>query len=286
LLRIEEKIGVWLKDKSNNYIPSTDMKVLAKLEPNIYTVDVSRDLGYFCQKTSIVSDDLFVFSDSIIEELLKEVDSFWSKKDLYKEHGLIHKRGILLEGPPGTGKSSLISLMTQRIVAKGGVVFKVSGPSNLSAYLMFLQSFMRKIEPETPIITILEDLEKYKDHEDLLDFLDGKSSINHHIIVSTSNNSTKIPDNLLRPSRIDLRIELGLPSDQVRKEYLLHKGFEDNEELDTLVKDTHNLSLADLKEIYTCVKLLGYPMDTSVIKLKNPKKKKDYLIKQNRSIAL
>lgn len=281
-----ENLSIWLKDKNNNYIPSTDMKVLKKLEPNIYTVDVNRDVGYFCQKTSFVSDELFLFSDSIVEHLINEVDSFWSKKEIYKENNITHKRGILLEGPPGTGKTSLISLLTERIVSNGGVVFKVSGPSNLSVYISFLKNFMRLIEPETQVITILEDLEKYREHEDLLDFLDGKTSVDHHIIVATTNNSKKIPDNFLRPSRIDLRIEIGLPSKEVRKEFLLKKGFEEGNDLDKLVEETKELSLADLKEIYTCVKLLGYPMDTSIAKLKNPRQKKDYLVKQNRSISL
>jgi len=141
-------------------------------------VDFSRDQGLFCKKVDIKSDELFLFSDSITSNLLNEIKLFWSKSELYKENNLIHKRGILLEGYPGTGKSSIISILSNEIMKLGGVIFKVSGYRNLDHYIDFVRTHFRKIQPDTPIITILEDLDQYEDVEmELLDFLRSRAPV-------------------------------------------------------------------------------------------------------------
>ena len=178
--RKEEKISVWLKDK-DIIKPSTNISLLQKIEPGIYTVDFSRDHGIYCKKMDIKSDELFVFSDSISEKLLKEINTFWEKSERYKQNNLVHKRGILLEGFPGTGKSSIISILCKEIISKGGVVFKINGIRNLDTYFEFIRYGFREIQPETPVVTILEDLDQYEEIEsELLDFLDGKTHLDQH----------------------------------------------------------------------------------------------------------
>ena len=74
-------------------------------------------------KQSMVSDNLYKLSDSEIDPILEEVTTFWDKVDNFKKGNLIHKRGILLEGPPWTGKSSLITLIINDLIEKyNGVV--------------------------------------------------------------------------------------------------------------------------------------------------------------------
>ena len=68
-------------------------------------------------------------------------------------------------GYPGTGKSSYISLICEDLIKQGGVVFKISSPSQLSNYKDFIPNVFRKIQQETPIITILEDIDTYSDYE-------------------------------------------------------------------------------------------------------------------------
>jgi len=144
----------------------------------------------------------------------------------------------------------------------------------------------RKIQPDTPVITILEDIDKYESVEDqLLDFLDGKTNINHHIVIGTSNNTEDISNSYLRPSRLDLKIEMPFPSDITRKEYLKFKGVPE-EKIDKLVEKTNGFSLADLKEIYVCIYLLGYSEKDAIDKIKNPREKKNYLLNSSKSGTL
>lgn len=274
--RKEEKISVWLKDK-DIIKPSTNISLLQKIEPGIYTVDFSRDHGIYCKKMDIKSDELFVFSDSISEKLLKEINTFWEKSERYKQNNLVHKRGILLEGFPGTGKSSIISILCKEIISKGGVVFKINGVRNLDTYFEFIRYGFRKIQPETPVVTILEDLDQYEEIEsELLDFLDGKTHLDHHVVIATTNNTELIPDTYLRPSRIDLKIEVPLPSEQTRREYFKFKNTPEDE-IENLVKQSEDFSLADLKELYVCIYLLDYTVEEAVGKITAPKEKKNYL---------
>jgi len=274
--RKEEKISVWLKDK-DIIKPSTNISLLQKIEPGIYTVDFSRDHGIYCKKMDIKSDELFVFSDSISEKLLKEINTFWEKSERYKQNNLVHKRGILLEGFPGTGKSSIISILCKEIISKGGVVFKINGIRNLDTYFEFIRYGFREIQPETPVVTILEDLDQYEEVEsELLDFLDGKTHLDHHVVIATTNNTELIPDTYLRPSRIDLKIEVPLPSEQTRREYFKFKNTPEDE-IENLVKQSEDFSLADLKELYVCIYLLDYTVEEAVGKITAPKEKKNYL---------
>ena len=68
---------------------------------------------------------------------------------------------IAVVGDTGTGKSSIISLLSEEIIKRKGIVFMVSDPRNLGIYIDFLKNSFRSIEPDTPVITIIEALEKY-----------------------------------------------------------------------------------------------------------------------------
>lgn len=269
-----EKASMWLVE-GDIVRPSTNISIQNKLNPGIYTVSVNRDYGVFCKKLSTTSDGLITFSNSIILDLINEINLFWDKKELYSANNLIHKRGILLEGFPGTGKTSIISLLAEEVIKRNGIVFKVSSPSNLVTYIDFIQNSLRVIEPNTPIITIIEDLEKYQDEDTLLDFLDGKANINHHVIITTTNNTQQIEDAFLRPSRIDLRVEVPLPCSQVRREYFVNKNVPESD-LDNLIEKSHNLSLADLKELYITAYMLGYGIDKAIEKTTKIKSKKNF----------
>ena len=273
----ECKSVIWIKE-DDLFRPSKKVSLYNKLDPGLYTAGFNRDIGYFCKKVDTHSDELINFKESKVTGLLEEIKLFWDKKDIYKENKLMHKRGVLLTGYPGTGKSSIISILIDNIVSIGGVAFMIDGPRNMPDYIDFITHDFRDIQPETPIITIIEDFDKYVNGQiesDILDFLDGKMNINHHIVIATSNNTSDIPSSFLRPSRFDLVVEIELPSDEVKREYLENKNIS-SDKIDEIILKTPLFSLADLKELYICVFLLGYTVDESVEKIKAAKKKKDY----------
>lgn len=279
-----EKVSLWVVD-GEIIRPSTSLTMLQKLHPGVYKVDVNRDYGMYCKKVKITSDELFLFSDSMVPNLLKEINLFWEKAEAYKKNNLVHKRGILLSGYPGGGKTSAISLLCDEVIKRNGIAFIVTDASNLNLYINFIKNNLRQIEPDTPIITIIEDLDNYSDSTDILDFLDGKSQIEHHVTIATTNNTTRIPDSFLRPSRIDLKFEIELPNINVRKEYFLHKKVE--EELATLLAEkSEGFSLADLKELYIAIFLLDYSVESAIQKITEVDVKRDFSSKRHKNSKL
>lgn len=277
----EKKVSLWVKNK-DIYTPSSDIQIMPVLPPGMYTVDYDSNQGHFCKPVNLETDELYVFTESIAQVLLDEISLFWNKKDLYKENNLVHKRGILLYGFPGTGKSSYINMLSEALIKEGGIVFKVSGLRNLFNYVEFLKHGFRKIQKDTNIITILEDIDQYREVElELLDFLDGQSHLNHHVVIATSNDTEDIPDTFLRPSRLDLKIEVPLPTEKTRREYFEHKKVT-ADILEDLIKETEGCSLADLKEVYICVFLLDYEVGRAVDQVLRPHEKKSFLDNHSR----
>lgn len=277
----DKKVSMWIKNK-DIYTPSSDVQILAKLPPGMYTVEYDANSGHYCKPVDLKTDELFVFTESIAQNLLNEISLFWGKKELYEENNLVHKRGILLYGFPGTGKTSYINMLSEALIKEGGIVFKINGLRNLYNYIEFLKFGFRKIQKDTNIITILEDIDQYKEVElELLDFLDGQSHLNHHVIIATSNDTEDIPDTFLRPSRLDLKIEVTLPTENTRKEYFEYKKVP-TDILNDLVIKTEGCSLADLKEVYICVFLLDYEIDKAIEQVLKPHEKKSYLNKDSR----
>ena len=269
-----DEATIWLVE-DDSYYPSTNLKIKNKLDPGIYQISFDRNKGTHCKKLSINSDSLYNFSDSSMNALVKEISHFWEKGTLYKEHQLVHKRGVLLEGPPGNGNTSLISLLSKQIIDKGGIVFTIEDTQKLAIYIDFITVDFRSIQPDTPVVTILEDLEQYSESPYVLDFFDGKWSLNNHVIIATTNNSSLLPDALLRPSRIDLRVLLDNPSENTIREYFKFKGVSEGD-VEELTKLCIGLSLADLKEVYLAVYLLDYSKEQAVEKLRKALPKKNY----------
>jgi ATP-dependent 26S proteasome regulatory subunit len=95
------------------------------------------------------------------------------------------------------------------------------------------------------------------------------------VIITTTNDTTKLPDSFLRPSRLDLKIEIPMPNEIIRKEFFEFKGVPKND-IDFLAKETENCSLADLKEIYTTIYVLDYSLSEAIEKVKMPRTRKNY----------
>ena len=100
----EKKYSLWQKS-GDLYAPITSAKLVDKLQPGMYKIDKD----YNCTIMKIKSDDIHEFKDSIHTKILKDVEKFWSSEENFKKASILHKRGILLEGTPGTGKSTLIT---------------------------------------------------------------------------------------------------------------------------------------------------------------------------------
>ena len=273
--------SIWLVD-GDEYSPAVSIKKVNKLPSGVYKADFT-DNNYRVNKLHLNTDEIYTFSKSFTERILEEIDSFWGKADLYKSNKLVHKRGMLLCGPAGNGKTSLITLLIDQLKEKDGIVFLINNYKDFTILNDCLGPIIRKIEPKRPIITVIEDIDKLIEENndndsELLSFLDGENSIDHHIVIMTSNNTVGLSEALLRPSRIDMHFEIPLPDDDIRREYFTRKGI-NPEDLNAFVKESEGMSFAQLKEIFIGTHILGKPLKQIITRLRNPLGNKDYLTK-------
>lgn len=275
---VNDEFSSWM-DQGDGYTPVVKLTIKSKLPAGLYKVIVSND-DYKVVPIELNTDQLYSFSEGFINTILTEVEKFWNKADVYKENNLVHKRGLLLCGPAGCGKTSLIALLMKQLIEKDGLIFLARNAEDFTLMIEAIKFVVREIEPDRPIISVIEDVDKLIDtlgsDADLLTFMDGGLSIDHHMIILTSNDTTCLSDALLRPSRIDMRYEVPKPTKTIRKEFFIKKGL--SEEVANEYADlTSSMSLADLKEVFIGTQILEKPVDTIITQLRNPHTNKDYL---------
>ena len=159
--------------------------------------------------------------------------------------------------------------MAKDIIEKySGIVCKIEHP-NLAAEGV---SMIRKIEPERPIVALMEDLDALIDtygENRYLALLDGETQVDNILYIATTN----YPDLLVRrfvdrPSRFDTIKKIGMPSAEARKMYLETKEpYLTEKELKEWVSRTDGFSVAHLRELIIAVKCFEYSLDDTIERL-------------------
>lgn len=250
----------WTTSDNKVFLPAS--RTCDLLPPGAYEIDANPSVGIFFSRINVKLEDLIRFPDSNSDRVIEEIRQFWAKKDLFRDYGIFYKRGICLWGPPGSGKTSTVQFVMKDVIDLGGVVFKFGHPE---LFVKGLRIF-RGIQPDTPIVTILEDidgiLECYNESE-VLQVLDGIDSVENIVFLATTNYPERLGARIInRPSRFDKRFKIGHPNEQCRRLYLeriVDPSFvsEGRVDIDRWVSDTDRFSLAHLKELYTSVAILG-----------------------------
>jgi hypothetical protein len=234
-------------------------KTIPHLHPGVYKIDQD-DMGPFLQLQTVISDNIVELPETANVKVLTGMKKFWQSQDRYNQFGLVYKRGVLLWGPPGSGKSVTINLLMKELISLNGIVLLCGHPDLLSHMLQRV----RGMEIERPIIVVLEDIDeiidKHGEHA-ILSMLDGENQIANVVYLATTNYPDKLGARIVnRPSRFDERIFVGMPSAVARKAYLKfatttknpdgtpYEGL-DEETLDRWTKDTEDFSIAHLREL-------------------------------------
>lgn len=228
----------------------------------------------FEKQPALLTDTLVRCADTVSTQVLASIQDFWTREKYFKKYGFLFKRGILLYGPPGSGKTVTISFLVRDVVEnQKGIVIYCTNPYPVIQGIVE----MRKIEPTRPIICVLEDLEEIV-HEwgesNLLSLLDGEQNTTNIVFVATTNYIEDLSERLQdRPSRFDEKIFVDMPDAAARRNYILAKN-PDVSDIESWVSDTAGLSIAHIKELILSVCCLGQDYKESLERLRNMKHSK------------
>ena len=159
-----------------------------------------------------------VLDGSMREDLVIDVSRFLGSQEYYTSLGVPYRRGYLLHGPPGCGKSSLVVAIAGEL----RLAICVLSLSNRSLDDDSLNSLLN----EAPVrsIVLLEDIDRAFTADSrvtmsgLLNALDGVAAQEGRIVFMTTNHVERLDAALIRPGRADVKLEIGLMSQSQLKE--------------------------------------------------------------------
>ncbi len=212
------------------------------------------------------------------KEELSEIVDFLKEPKKYTELGARVPRGVLLVGPPGTGKTYL----AKAVAGEAGVPFlSISGSDFVEMYVGVGASRVRDLfeqaKKSQPSIVFIDEIdavgrqrgaglggghdEREQTLNQLLVEMDG-FTVNEGVIIIAATNRPDILDTaLLRPGRFDRQVYIGMPDAKARKAILgIHargKTFESNVDFEEIARATIGFSPADLENLLNEAALLA-----------------------------
>ncbi|MDY3551057.1 ATP-binding protein [Gemmata sp. JC717] len=234
------------------------------LPPGAYTVHLDNCGHPNYVGRDLQADELIHFTDSLPAKVQNEIKKFWQTGDRFRRYGYLHRRGYLLYGKQGCGKSSLVNQIIGDIVADGHLAFYCQAPYH---FIHCLQKF-REVEPERPIVCVFEDIDAIiADHGDseLLQWLDGNHQVDKVVNIATTNYPEKLDRRIIsRPRRFDRVLRIEAPDARMREAYLARKVPElTAAELARWVEVTADLPFAALAEVVISVCCMGNDLEES-----------------------
>lgn len=268
----------WIEYRPGEFIPTAPIINKPSLPGGSYKInwDYNNSWPVFI-KRGVKLDELLLLPNPIFTSILDDIRYFWSNEQKFLNYKFAYKRGILLYGPPGCGKTSLIALLSEDIINRGGIVIGISSVNDLQIYTDSVGKIFRNIQPTTPILVVMEDLDgiaAVREAETmLLNVLDGTYQLSNVVYLACTNYPEKLQDRILnRPSRFDKRYLIDYPSTEVRKFYLerkIHPSDLQEIDLEDIIKKTEGLSLAHLGEFVKSAFIFRKSVEESIASLKD-----------------
>lgn len=189
------------------------------------------DMGKSSAKVYVQSSDGIKFADVAGEdeakENLSEVVDYLHNPNKYKEIGASMPKGILLVGPPGTGKT----MLAKAVAGEANVpVFSMSGSEFVEMFVGMgaskVRDLFRQAKEKAPCIVFIDEIDaigKKRDNQlstndereqtlnQLLTEMDGFEGNNGVIILAATNRPESLDPALTRPGRFDRRVPVELP---------------------------------------------------------------------------
>ncbi|UZJ51915.1 hypothetical protein CBS101457_001235 [Exobasidium rhododendri] len=243
----------------------TIMRILPReVDPLVYNMSMEDPAGASFAGIGGLSEQ--------IRELREVIELPLLNPELFLRVGIKPPKGVLLYGPPGTGKTLLARAVAATLdtnflkVVSSAIVDKYIGESARLVREMF--AYAKEHEPTIIFMDEIDaiggrrfsegtsaDREIQRTLMELLNQMDGFDYLGKTKIIFATNRPDTLDPALMRPGRIDRKIEIPLPNDAARLEIIkIHaKPVAKRDELDyeAVVKLTDGANAADLRNVIT-----------------------------------
>ncbi|KAJ3356685.1 ATPase of 26S proteasome regulatory subunit 4 [Allomyces javanicus] len=216
--------------------------------------------------------------DQQVQEIKEAVELPLTHPELYEEMGIRPPKGVILYGPPGTGKTLLAKAVANQTSA---TFLRVVGSELIQKYLgegpKLVREIFRVAEEHAPSIVFIDEIDavgtkRYDSTSggekeiqrtmlELLNQLDGFDSRGDVKVIMATNRIESLDPALIRPGRIDRKIEFPLPDVKTKRRiFHIHTArmtLAPDVDLEEFVMSKDDLSGADIKAICTEAGLLA-----------------------------
>lgn len=213
-----------------------------------------------------------------IQEIKEAVELPLTHQELYDEMGISPPKGVIFYGPPGTGKTLLAKAVAHHTSA---TFLHVVGSELIQKHLgdgaRLVRELFRAAEEYAPSIVFIDEIDavgtkRYESHSsgeneikrtmlELLNQLDGFDSRTDVKVIMATNRIEALDPALIRPGRIDRKIEFPVPDSETQKKiFNIHTAkmaLAEDVNLEEFIITRDNLSGADIKAICTEAGLLA-----------------------------
>lgn len=271
------KYDKWKIINGNEYYPYGNAVTRKKAPSGLYKIGYNNSTGeFFMIKKDYKTDEYIDLPIKEFNEILDDIQMFWDRKTQFEKYGFLHKRGILLHGKQGIGKSVLLTKIVTNVIENDGIAFQISSENDLDLFSSFFSNRFQSIEKNRKVVVNIEDIDgliKNKHNETLLlNLLDGIEHTNNIVYLATTNHIENLEQRITnRPSRFDGRYKIPLPDSNVRKVFIENKVTKedlDKINVDLWVEKTDGFTIAHLKELIILVVIYGNTFDVALEKMK------------------
>lgn len=227
-------------------------------------------ISWYTNTFKVVRHTGVTFNDVAgLSDLKKEI-KFTIELMKNKKQGIRNSRGIILEGPPGNGKT----LFAKALAEECGVNFIATKGADFQGALMGLGAFkvkmlFAKAKRKKPCIIFIDEFDSIGEKRSyqgsgidkennriittLLNEMDGFTSLNGVIVIAATNSYQSLDAALVRPGRFDLKYTINNPDKETRGElidiYTKGKPLAPELTKDILINAFNGLSCAAIESI-------------------------------------